>query len=96
MTFLHEHGIDIQNLLMNGVPYLSRSEEKIARERELSRLDKAQIPDIKIKDHEKELQAFVARVIDIVTRWSQSTVSMLAISSLLDLLAAAPHRCLGP
>ena len=60
-----------------GVPYLSRLEETLARQIEKSRQDKANIHDIQIRDDDIEAVNFVKKVRDDISKWrSRTTVGV--------------------
>ena len=58
---------------LEGVPYLSREEEALARELELSRLNKTSIADIQLKSDDTESITFVQRVREEVEVWKKRT-----------------------
>ena len=54
---------------LEGVPYLSREEEALARRLWLSRQDKAAVMDIKLRDDDPESLEFVRRVRNEIDGW---------------------------
>ena len=59
----------MQAPFLEGVPYLSREEEAVARAIEQSKRDKLGIVDIQIKSDDVEALTFVDRVREEITIW---------------------------
>jgi poly(A)-specific ribonuclease len=71
--FLLKVGFDMGRPFTHGVPYLSRAESKLAREKFVKRNDRGAVADIVIKPTEVESLAFLARVRSQVDDWVAST-----------------------
>ncbi|KAI9824503.1 MAG: hypothetical protein M1819_000858 [Sarea resinae] len=69
VTFLMEHGFRMEAPFTLGVPYLSRSEEALAKDLALARLDKASFADIQIKVDDVESLDFLQRVRVEIDSW---------------------------
>ncbi|TKA82653.1 hypothetical protein B0A55_00759 [Friedmanniomyces simplex] len=70
--FLLKSGFDLGRPFYRGVPYLSRSEAKEARDKHAKRQDKSALADIQIKPTETESLAFLERVRSEITGWLTS------------------------
>ncbi|EME45478.1 hypothetical protein DOTSEDRAFT_52745 [Dothistroma septosporum NZE10] len=70
--FLLGVGFDIGRPFRLGVPYLSRAESKVAREKFAMRQDKNSMADIQIKPTETESLAFLERVRGDINTWVKS------------------------
>ncbi|KAF2808790.1 CAF1-domain-containing protein [Mytilinidion resinicola] len=67
--FLLRHGFQMDLPFTKGVPYLSRDEAKLAKQLGYAKLDKANIADIVLKDHEVQAISFVGNVREAITQW---------------------------
>ncbi|KAI5361993.1 Putative ribonuclease CAF1, ribonuclease H-like superfamily [Septoria linicola] len=70
--FLLGVGFDMMRPFARGVPYLSRAEAKIAREKYAKRQDKSAVADIQIKPTEVESLAFLDRIRGEIRAWTAS------------------------
>jgi poly(A)-specific ribonuclease len=70
--FLLRSGFNLSTPFESGVPYLSRTESKEAREKHAKRQDKSAIPDVQLKPTEVESLAFLERVRGDITAWMAS------------------------
>lgn len=70
--FLLSVNFDMNRPFAMGVPYLSREESKIAREKYAKRQDKSAVADIQIKPTETESLAFLERVRGEIKAWNSS------------------------
>ena len=73
VEFLLSHRFRMEAPFLEGVPYLSREEEALARQLALARLDKARVADIRIQSEDHESLAFVQRVREEVNEWKSRT-----------------------
>lgn len=69
VEFLLKVGFDIALPFENGIPYLSRAETRLAREKHAQRQDKSAIADIQLKPTEVESLAFLERVRGTINDW---------------------------
>lgn len=67
--FLLKAGFDMSVPFNSGIPYLSRSESKEAREKHAKRQDKNTISDIQIKPTETESLAFLEHARKLINEW---------------------------
>lgn len=70
--FLLRVGFDMNKPFAHGVPYLSRAESKVAREKYMVRQDKSAMADINLKPTEVESLAFLERVRGEINTWVAS------------------------
>ncbi|CAK3998656.1 CAF1 family ribonuclease like [Lecanosticta acicola] len=70
--FLLRVGFDMNRPFAHGVPYLSRSETRVAREKYTLRQDRSAISDIALKPTEFESLAFLERVRSEINAWVDS------------------------
>jgi poly(A)-specific ribonuclease len=70
--FLLSIGFDMSRPFVMGVPYLSRAESKMARQKYATRQDKSAVADIQIKPTELEALAFLDRVRTEINGWVKS------------------------
>jgi poly(A)-specific ribonuclease len=70
--FLLRNGFDMNKPFADGVPYLTKSEAKVAREKHTKRQDKTALADIVIKPTETESIAFLQRVREEIDAWKSS------------------------
>jgi len=73
--FLLKVGFDLGKPFQSGVPYLSRTESKEARDSFAKRQDKTAVADIQIKPTETESLAFLERVRNVVNAWLDPRVA---------------------
>ena len=73
-SFLIDHGFNIEGPFNNGLLYLSREEETSAVTAETARLDRKAIPDVHLRDDEKEHLELVHNVRKKIRRWLRSKV----------------------
>lgn len=70
--FLIKTGFNLSVPFEKGVPYLSRTESKLAREKHAKRQDKTAIADIQVKPTDTASLAFFERVRDEINEWLAS------------------------
>lgn len=69
VEFLMNHGFRMDGPFLHGVSYLSRVEEKLAREMEEAREKKTHLTDIILGEEDHEAIAFLRRVRQEITDW---------------------------
>jgi poly(A)-specific ribonuclease len=70
--FLLRNGFDMNKPFSDGVPYLTKDEAQVAREKHAKRQDKTALADIVIKPTEIESIAFLQRVREEIDAWKAS------------------------
>jgi poly(A)-specific ribonuclease len=70
--FLLRNGFDMNKPFCDGVPYLTKSEAKTAREKHAKRQDKTALADIVVRPTEIESIAFLQRVREEIDAWKTS------------------------
>jgi poly(A)-specific ribonuclease len=70
--FLLRNGFDMNKPFRDGVPYLTKDEAKLARDKHTKRQDRTALADIVIKPTEIESIAFLQRVRDEINAWKSS------------------------
>ena len=58
---------------LEGVPYLSREEEAVARAVAIARQDKSSVPDLAIKKDDIEALDFLRRIREEIDVWKNQT-----------------------
>jgi poly(A)-specific ribonuclease len=74
ISFLMGEGFSMDGPFRDGVNYLSRSEENVARENEERKANKDNIADINLKSHEVGLLQFVADTRHKIRAWDSKQV----------------------
>ena len=69
VDFLLKVGFDMGLPFENGIPYLSRAETRLARDKHAQRQDKSAIADIQLKPTEVDSLAFLERVRSDIHAW---------------------------
>lgn len=72
VDFLLKHNYNMNSPFDAGLPYLSKAETVLAKERAIQRWDKAAIPDIKIRPDDAQALEFIARVHQEVDKWERT------------------------
>lgn len=73
VEFLLSHHFRMEAPFLEGVAYLSREEEALARHLALTRLNKASVADIQIQSEDHESLAFVQRIRKEIDEWKSRT-----------------------
>jgi len=69
VDFLLKHNYNMSAPFNAGIPYLSKAETLLAKERAILRWDKAAIPDIKIRPGDAQALEFISRVHREIDKW---------------------------
>jgi len=72
VDFLLSHGYQMDAPFKEGIPYLSKEDAILAKQRGMLRWDKTSIPDIKIKPTDFKAIGFMQRVRGEVREWQQT------------------------
>lgn len=81
VDFLLSHGYQMDAPFKEGIPYLSKEDAKLAKQRGMLRWDKTSIPDIKIKSTDFKAIGFMQRVRGEVREWQQTKEVGLPITA---------------
>lgn len=73
VEFLLSHHFRMEAPFSEGVAYLSREEEALARQLALTRLNKSSVADIQIQSEDHHSLAFVQRIRKEVDEWKSRT-----------------------
>ena len=80
VEFLLSHRFRMEAPFLEGVAYLSREEEALARQLALARLDKAGVADIQIQNDDHEALGFAQRVRQAIDEWKRRTTVRIFLS----------------
>lgn len=72
VDFLLQHNYRMEAPFSSGIPYLTRDETRIAKERATLRWDKDAIPDIRISADDVQALSFMARVRSEIDAWKKT------------------------
>lgn len=72
VEFLLNHNYRMDAPFAEGIPYLTRAETDVARERTQMRWDKDKIPDISVSSDNAEALEFMGRVRDEIDAWKKT------------------------
>lgn len=72
VEFLLKHNYDMNSPFDAGIPYLSKAETLLAKERAIMRWDKGAIPDIRIRPDDSQALNFIERVHREVDAWERA------------------------
>jgi len=81
VEFLLSHGFRMDAPFLEGVPYLSRDEEALARRISIARQDRYGVADIQLKIDDLESIEFLRRVRQEINVWRNSNTVSLKVSS---------------
>lgn len=80
VEFLLSVGFEMNLPFISGVPYLSRSEAKLAEQKAVTRSDRSAIADIHIKPEDIQSIAFLRRVRNEIDAWRKADHQLLVIT----------------
>jgi len=69
VDFLLSHGFNLEEPFKNGVPYLSRDEEKLAKQKAKDREDKSRFADIELQENDIQAIDFMNKIRQETNQW---------------------------